>query len=96
MVFSGIFSSVFAIPQSGFVRLQDGEFSLDGNTRRFSGTNVYYLHYNDMLTADDVLQRAADMGASYVRMWAFLDIGLKNDTGSVSGGGGIKNGMDLT
>jgi hypothetical protein len=56
-------------PVTDFVHSSNGEFTLNGGAYRLSGTNVYYLHYMDKTSVDDVLNRAAAAGMLTVRMY---------------------------
>jgi mannan endo-1,4-beta-mannosidase len=62
-----------AIPSSSFVSVSDGEFSVDGSSFRFMGTNNYYLHYKDTAMIDSVLSSAQDAGLGVIRCWGFFD-----------------------
>lgn len=75
-----------------FVRTDGrGGFALAGKPFRFSGTNCYYLIYEDAYMVDDLFARVAAANMTVVRTWAFLDIGRADGSGSV--GGGAKNGV---
>ncbi|MEX1261875.1 MAG: cellulase family glycosylhydrolase [Balneolaceae bacterium] len=61
---------------SSFVEVQNGSFSLEGDTFRFVGTNAYYLPNYKKLDPE-VVERAFSAfnlaGITVVRMWAFYD-----------------------
>jgi mannan endo-1,4-beta-mannosidase len=57
----------------GFVSVRDGQFSLDGETFRFTGANNYYLVYKPESMAEDVFASAKAMGLQVIRTWGFLD-----------------------
>jgi mannan endo-1,4-beta-mannosidase len=80
-----------AVP-AGFVQAQGSAFVVDGITKRFAGTNNYYLIYAPRSMVDDVLTRAARQGLGYIRLWAFLDVG-NTDGGWSIDGSGLKNGV---
>lgn len=80
-----------AAAAGGFVRTQGTNFTLDDKPFRFSGTNNYYLSYQDADMVEDVFARAAAHNFSVLRTWAFLDIGRPDGGDSV--GGGAKNGV---
>jgi hypothetical protein len=77
---------------TGFVQAQGTNFVVDGQFRRFAGTNNYYLLYDDKFMVDNVLETAAIQGFEVVRTWAFIDIGLPNGSGSITP---PPNGMQL-
>jgi mannan endo-1,4-beta-mannosidase len=66
-----------------FVRVRGGELTVNGQPFRFVGVNAYYLHEEATRELqgraaaqgrlDEVFARAADMGATVVRTWAFND-----------------------
>jgi len=71
----------FAI--DAFVRVRQGRLSVNGEPFRFVGVNAYYLHEEATRELrgnaaskgrlDEVLERAAALGATVVRTWAFND-----------------------
>ena len=77
---------------SSFVRTSGPNFVIDGAPFRFSGTNNYYLSYQDEFMVRDVFARAAAHNFTVLRTWAFLDVGHPDGSETV-GGGGPKNGV---
>lgn len=77
----GVAEVTFAI--DAFVRVRDGKLSVNGQPFAFVGVNAYYLHEeatrelrgNEVSAGrlDEVLERAAALGATVVRTWAFND-----------------------
>ncbi|WP_243240313.1 glycoside hydrolase family 44 protein [Clostridium cibarium] len=59
--------------KSGFVKANGSEFSLDGSSFYFQGTNNYYLPYAPDYMVDDVFNKAKTMGLKVMRTWGFLD-----------------------
>lgn len=59
-----------------FVRVSNGNFSLDGDIFRFAGTNAYYLPNYEKLDpqlVDNTFKTFEETGITVVRMWAFYD-----------------------
>jgi mannan endo-1,4-beta-mannosidase len=62
-----------SVPTEAFIKTENGQFVLNGEPFRFSGTNNYYLHYKDEAMIDDVIENAKAMGLKSIRCWAFLN-----------------------
>jgi mannan endo-1,4-beta-mannosidase len=60
-------------PRLHRVRVQHGDFRLNGDPWRFGGTNCYYLHVSSHYMIDSVLNNAAAMSLRVMRAWAFFD-----------------------
>ena len=64
-------------PSSGsFVQVQNSNFVLDGNVKRFAGTNAYYLPNYEKLNpavVDRAMDLFQDTGITVIRMWGFYD-----------------------
>jgi len=59
-----------------FVKVEDGDFVLNGEVFRFAGTNAYYLPNYEKIDPDLVdrtLNAFQETGIRVVRMWAFYD-----------------------
>lgn len=63
-------------PSNAFVTARNGNFEINGNVFRFSGTNAYYLpNYQKInsLVVDNAFDIFEETGINVVRMWAFYD-----------------------
>lgn len=66
-------SKVTADSKGGFVKPNGTEFSVDGSSFYFAGTNNYYLPYAPDYMVDDVFSKAKSMGLKVMRTWGFID-----------------------
>ena len=62
--------------ESGFVRANGINFSLDGQPFRVAGANNYYLGFESDAMVVPVIDLAVQMGLNTLRTWAFLDCGV--------------------
>ena len=63
-------------PSNAFVTARNGNFEINGNVFRFSGTNAYYLPNYQKINSrvvDNAFDIFEETGINVVRMWAFYD-----------------------
>ena len=67
----------------GFPKTSGTQFSIDGTTGYFTGSNAYWLGFQNAADVETVMSHVASSGLRILRVWGFNDVNAAPASGTV-------------